>query len=64
VDRDNAQVVHESKTLPASEFDGARSADFRYSPALDRLAPGEYLLRITADVAKSQAERLMRFTVK
>ena len=49
--------------LPASFSDG-RAADCRISLPIPQLPPGDYLLRLEAQMGERIAGRAMRFTVE
>jgi VWFA-related protein len=64
VDARNAVAFEGRSELGSGEFDTARSADHRLDLPLDRLAPGEYLLQVTATAGDRTASRDARFTVR
>jgi hypothetical protein len=64
IDDVNTEVASETAALDASAFGDSHQADFHYALPLDKLAPGEYLLRIDATMASEQSDRTLRFTVK
>jgi hypothetical protein len=64
IDDKNADVASDVQTIAAADFSRIRSADYRYILPTRQLAPGEYLLRMTATVGKDASERAIRFTVK
>jgi len=58
-------VVHQANdTLEAAMFSAARLAEYQLQLPLDRLAPGNYLLRIEVAAAERTARRDIRFTRK
>jgi len=58
-------VVHQAHdTLEAAMFSAARLAEYQFQLPLDRLAPGNYLLRIEVAAAKRAARREIRLTRK
>ncbi len=64
VDEHGRTVLDQSRTIPASRFDGDREADYRFPLPLARLPPGAYLLRVTLGADDTSLERTLRFTVE
>jgi hypothetical protein len=60
----NAQVVDAHGRIVYEEIGDASASDYRVDLPMERLAPGEYLLQITASAGESQASRSVRFSVQ
>jgi hypothetical protein len=63
LDESGRTVFDRPTTVPAGTFTGASAAPYRVDLPLATLAPGEYLLTVTATRDKTVTRRDLRFTV-
>jgi hypothetical protein len=64
VDSRDQPVVEQLRTFEANAFGANRSADFQFDLPMDRLAPGSYVLTITASLGERTVRRDVRFEVR
>jgi hypothetical protein len=58
-----AVVLDRREAVPVSQFTTARAADIRVDLPVARLAPGEYLLTLEAELPETTARQQARFRV-
>ena len=57
-------IIQGTETIPPSQFEeSSRSTEWRFALPLGRLAPGEYLLTVEAELDDRRVTRLVRFAV-
>jgi hypothetical protein len=64
LDEGGKQVFERAETLAASQFAADRSAEYRLMLPMSTLAPGEYLLTITARLDETSVQRDVKFLVR
>ena len=64
IDADDRVVRDQVMPLPPASFSDGRAADCRISLPIPQLPPGNYLLRLEAQMGERIAGRAMRFTVE
>ena len=64
LDVTDRMVIESKTTLTASRFDAGRSADYQFDLPLAGLAPGEYLLKVSAASGDDTRARSLRFRVQ
>jgi hypothetical protein len=62
-DAEGEGIIQGDEVIPPSQFDAARSTEWRFALPLGRLAPGEYLLTVEAELDDRRVTRHVRFAV-
>jgi VWFA-related protein len=62
-DANGEGIIQGTETIPPSQFDEARSTEWRFTLPLARLTPGEYLLTVEAELDDRRMTRHVRFAV-
>jgi VWFA-related protein len=60
----NAPIVEETSTLVGPRFTASRGADYLFELPVATLAPGSYLLTLTAALGEKKVKRHMRFQMR
>ena len=64
LDDAGADIRADERTLSPQDFRDKVSAEYRFELPLQRLEPGDYLIRLTASTANHTVQRTVRFAVK
>lgn len=62
-DAEGEGIIQGDEVIPPSQFDAARSTEWRFALPLGRLTPGEYLLTVEAELDDRRVTRHVRFAV-